>query len=79
MNQFEEEVAARISANRSNERLQAGAREFIRPSLDARYSYNFAWLGRPFGEAPFSKAAAAPDLLQFGSRTATALLQSISL
>jgi cephalosporin hydroxylase len=52
MNPFEEEVAARLTANSINERLKAGANEFIRPSLDARYSYNFAWLGRPIIQYP---------------------------
>ena len=52
MTEFEREVAARIAANGRNEALEAGARAFIRPSVHARYSYNFSWLGRPIIQYP---------------------------
>jgi cephalosporin hydroxylase len=52
MNPFETEVAARIAANGSNPRLQADARSFMLSSLDAGYSYNFSWLGRPVIQYP---------------------------
>jgi len=52
--------------------------------VDEKVSDAAVILGAPFGlpgppieEAPFSKPAAKPDLLRFGARTATALLQSI--
>ena len=46
------EVAARIASNGRNEALGAGARAFLRPSVDAKYSYNFSWLGRPIIQYP---------------------------
>src|SRR4051794_14787836 len=50
--QFKEEVAARIESNREDERLRRGAQAFLRPSLDAKYSYNFSWLGIPIIQYP---------------------------
>ena len=38
MNDFEREVAARLAANGQNTALNTGAREFLRPSVDAKYS-----------------------------------------
>jgi cephalosporin hydroxylase len=52
MSDFEREVAARIESNAADDALQAGARAFIRSSVDARYSYNFRWLGRPIIQYP---------------------------
>lgn len=52
MNDFEREVAARIESNGRDDVLNAGARAFIRQSVDARYSYNFRWLGRPIIQYP---------------------------
>src|SRR3954466_12852355 len=52
MKPFDEEVAARISANRIDEPLKEAASGFMRASIDARYSYNFAWLGRPIIQYP---------------------------
>ena len=52
MNDFDREVAERIAANGHNSALSKGAREFLRPSVDAKYSYNFSWLGRPIIQYP---------------------------
>lgn len=52
MNDFDREVAARIDSNGKDDALKAGARAFIRPSVDARYSYNFRWMGRPIIQYP---------------------------
>jgi len=52
MKDFGEEVAARIESNRLNQPLSDGARTFLHPSLEAKYSYNFSWLGRPIVQYP---------------------------
>lgn len=52
MNSFDQEVAARIESNGNDESLKAGAREFLLPSLESRYSYNFSWMGRPIIQYP---------------------------
>ncbi len=52
MTEFEREVEARVAANGGDADLVAGARAFLRPSVDARYSYNFSWLGRPIIQYP---------------------------
>ena len=49
---FAEEVKARIAANENNDRVKAPAREFMRASALSKYSYNFAWLGRPIIQYP---------------------------
>jgi len=52
MTDFEQEVNDRVAANGRNDALQAAAQEFLRPSVPARYSYNFSWLGRPIIQYP---------------------------
>lgn len=52
MNSFEQEVADRIEANGRDERLAATAKAFTVASIEARYSYNFSWLGRPIIQYP---------------------------
>ena len=52
MNDFDKEVAARIAANGTPGPLQEGARDFLLASLNAKYSYNFSWLGRPVIQYP---------------------------
>ena len=52
MSEFEKEVAARIAAVPGNKLLQAATREFLLTSIEARYSYNFAWQGRPIIQYP---------------------------
>lgn len=49
---FEAEVAARIAANESNEKLQADAKALMNSSIRAGYSYNFSWMGRPIIQYP---------------------------
>src|ERR1700728_3926434 len=52
MNDFEQEVRLRISANSSNETLRAAAAAFLEASSAAKYSYNFSALGRPIIQYP---------------------------
>lgn len=52
MNSFDQEVAARVESNGSDDALKVGARAFMLPSLKAQYSYNFSWLGRPIIQYP---------------------------
>jgi len=52
MNKFENEVAARIDANGGNVSLKEKAHAFMLESLEAQYSYNFSWLGRPIIQYP---------------------------
>jgi cephalosporin hydroxylase len=52
MRDFEKEVAARIAAAPGNKVLQAASREFLLTTIEARYSYNFAWQGRPIIQYP---------------------------
>ncbi|MDM0033300.1 cephalosporin hydroxylase family protein [Variovorax sp. J22P271] len=49
---FEDEVAARIAANKTNETLQADAKALMDSSIRAGYSYNFSWMGRPIIQYP---------------------------
>src|SRR5688500_3284220 len=52
MTNFDDEVAARIRALRGNTGLTARAADFMRDSIDAQYSYNFRWMGRPIIQYP---------------------------
>jgi cephalosporin hydroxylase len=52
MTEFDREVAARLESNGANDALKRGADAFMRPSVPARYSYNFSWLGRPIIQYP---------------------------
>lgn len=52
MTEFEKEVAARVAANRNDEELCASAATFMRTSATSKYSYNFAWQGRPIIQYP---------------------------
>jgi cephalosporin hydroxylase len=52
MSSFEQEVAARIDANGKNEALESAAKAFTIASIEAKYSYNFSWLGRPVIQYP---------------------------
>ena len=52
MNNFNQEVLARIEANGSDSALKNGARGFMLPSLNSQYSYNFSWMGRPIIQYP---------------------------
>jgi cephalosporin hydroxylase len=52
MNNFEHEVAERISANALNHELKHASREFMKASTLPKYCYNFSWLGRPIIQYP---------------------------
>ncbi|MGN6520457.1 MAG: cephalosporin hydroxylase family protein [Dokdonella sp.] len=52
MNDFEREISHRVRAAQTNERLRNDARAFTASSIEARYSYNFHWLGRPVIQYP---------------------------
>ena len=52
MYKFDDEVAGRIASMPSDSRLQAASREFLKASIAAQYSYNFAWQGRPIIQYP---------------------------
>lgn len=57
MSEFEKEVAARVSGNAADPALVAGTEAFLHASIEARYSYNFAWMGRPIIQYPQDMAA----------------------
>jgi cephalosporin hydroxylase len=52
MSAFDEEVEERIADNGRNDALRSAAREFMRESIESKYSYNFSWLGRPIIQYP---------------------------
>jgi cephalosporin hydroxylase len=54
---FEKEVLARIERNGTNPRLREAASLFTLQSIEAQYSYNFHWLGRPIIQYPQDMAA----------------------
>lgn len=49
---FEKEVLARIEGNRANLQLREAASRFTLQSIEAQYSYNFRWFGRPIIQYP---------------------------
>ena len=52
MDDFDREVSARLAANGRDAALKAAAHGFLVPSVPARYSYNFSWMGRPIIQYP---------------------------
>lgn len=52
MNDFQKEVAERIADMPTHQPLCAAAATFMRESTQPKYSYNFAWLGRPIIQYP---------------------------
>jgi len=50
--QFQQEVASNIDALGKATDLQAQSLDWLRNTLPFRYSYNFAWLGRPIIQYP---------------------------
>jgi cephalosporin hydroxylase len=52
MRSFSEEVAQRLAENGRNTTLKKTAHAFVEASVDPKYSYNFAWLGRPIIQYP---------------------------
>lgn len=49
---FARECRDRVAAYPANAPLVAAARSFLDASVDAKYSYNFTWLGRPIIQYP---------------------------
>jgi cephalosporin hydroxylase len=49
---FELEVQQRLDDNGRNEELKASAAAFMHASTVPKYSYNFAWMGRPIIQYP---------------------------
>lgn len=52
MNNFQDEVKARIASYPSNEALTQAAELFMLHSTEPKYSYNFSWEGRPIIQYP---------------------------
>lgn len=52
MNEFKKEVAARIESNGCNAAMIRAGEQFMRDTTTTKYSYNFAWLGRPIIQYP---------------------------
>ena len=52
MNDFENEVKGRIAALEADKPVQETAAEFMRRTSRPKYSYNFAWMGRPIIQYP---------------------------
>ena len=52
MNEFENEVQARISANGENLPLIAASQVFLNAATLPKYCYNFSWLSRPIIQYP---------------------------
>lgn len=52
MKSFDQEVQERIHGLRGNQALKDDAAVFMRRSIDAKYSYNFSWMGRPIIQYP---------------------------
>ncbi len=52
MNDFQKEVAERITANALDKQLGETAAAFMRASTLPKYSYNFNWLSRPIIQYP---------------------------
>lgn len=52
MSTFEDERQAQLIRNAENGALRDAACVFMRETIEARYSYNFDWLGRPIIQYP---------------------------
>lgn len=52
MNDFSNEVADRVASAPENTRLQNASKEFLLATIEAQYSYNFSWMGRPIIQYP---------------------------
>ena len=52
MNEFKKEVAERIASNGCNTSMIKAGEQFMRDTTIPKYSYNFAWLGRPIIQYP---------------------------
>jgi cephalosporin hydroxylase len=49
---FQAECTENIDAQGKNDNLKNAASEFLKESIDSRYSYNFKWMGRPIIQYP---------------------------
>lgn len=52
MADFKSEVADRTVAIQGNEEFKRSASEFLRKSVEPKYSYNYFWMGRPIIQYP---------------------------
>lgn len=52
MTTFDEETSQRIKDLQANGALKSSANGFMQTSIDAKYSYNFSWMGRPIIQYP---------------------------
>lgn len=52
MTTYQNEINNRLVDNSKDTQLQESAADFINASLDAKYSYNYLWLGRPIIQYP---------------------------
>lgn len=52
MSTFENERRAQLLRNQHDESLRTDAQRFMESTIEARYSYNFDWLGRPIIQYP---------------------------
>ena len=52
IDKFEHDRDENINSYEGNKALNASAKEFMDETLDARYSYNFSWMGRPIIQYP---------------------------
>ena len=52
MNDFNVEIKERLIAAGTNVRLKHASNEFMKASIEASYSYNYHWLGRPIIQYP---------------------------
>lgn len=52
MNDFQKEVVERVAANGCNLDMIAAGQRFMRATTTTKYSYNFAWQGRPIIQYP---------------------------
>ena len=49
---FEKEIKGRLKAVERNKEVKSAAHDFMKASLLPKYSYNFAWMGRPIIQYP---------------------------
>lgn len=52
LNKFKEEVKVNIQGLKKNKELKERSLEWLKESLDNKYTYNFTWLGRPIIQYP---------------------------
>ena len=52
MTEFEREVETRLAGAAQNADLRTAASGFMERSIEARYSYNWFWMGRPIIQYP---------------------------